>query len=229
MPREPIPLIRPGGFIDAEKLFVLSFEGTLTEKKYFNDFRNSELFNNNGLIEIIPLKRPKDKGSDPFSVKRLLQVAKKEYGFKLTDEFWLIIDRDDWETIHKLNFNELVLECQKEENFYLAMSNPCFEIWLVLHFKNISDFSTEEQDLLFKNAKVNNSKNFIDVLLGQLQDSGQGYNKLPNPKIYLPRTFLAIERAKALDNFKEEYPKALGTHIYKLVERLILNDEKNGR
>ena len=96
MPREPIPLIRQGGFVDAEKLFVLSYEGTVTEKKYFQDFRASKYFNNNGLIEILPLKKPKDKGSDPFSVKNLLKEAKKEYGFKATDEFWLVIDRDDW-------------------------------------------------------------------------------------------------------------------------------------
>ena len=43
MPREPIPLIRQGGFVDAEKLFVLSYEGTVTEKKYFQDFSRSNL------------------------------------------------------------------------------------------------------------------------------------------------------------------------------------------
>ncbi len=38
MPREFIPLVRKGGFLEAEKLYVLSYEGTLTEKKYFEDF-----------------------------------------------------------------------------------------------------------------------------------------------------------------------------------------------
>ncbi|GAB3347859.1 hypothetical protein GCM10027566_02670 [Arachidicoccus ginsenosidivorans] len=71
MPRDPIPLIRIGGFMDAEKLYVLLYEGTVTEKKYLEDLSHSELFNDNGLIEIIPLKRPKNKGSDPFSVKGL--------------------------------------------------------------------------------------------------------------------------------------------------------------
>lgn len=57
--------------MDAEKLYVLLYEGTVTEKKYLEDLSHSELFNDNGLIEIIPLKRPKNKGSDPFSVKGL--------------------------------------------------------------------------------------------------------------------------------------------------------------
>jgi hypothetical protein len=223
MPREPIPLIRQGGHINAEKLFILSYEGTVTEKKYFQDFRASIYFNNNGLIEIVPLKRPKDKGSDPFSVKKLLNWAKKEYGFKITDEFWLIVDRDDWESIHKLSFDDLVTECKKEENFYLAMSNPCFEIWLVFHLKNLSEFSREEQALIFENAKIGN-KNHIDILVAQLQGGDRGYNKRPNPNIYLPLTKTAIERAKSIDNLEEDYPKSIGTHLYKLIEKLIDNE-----
>ncbi|HAH56426.1 MAG TPA: hypothetical protein DCM02_14380 [Flavobacterium sp.] len=226
MPRESIPLIRQGGHIDAEKLFVLSYEGTVTEKKYFQDFRSSVYFNNNGLIEIVPLKRPKDKGSDPFSVKKLLNWAKKEYGFKTSDEFWLIIDRDDWESIHKLNFDDLVKECKKEENFYLAMSNPCFEIWLVLHLKNLTEFTDEEKALIFENAKIDN-KNYIDILVAQLQGGDRGYNKRPNPNIYLPLTKTAIVRAKSNDIFEEDYPKSIGTHLYKLIEQLIDNESPN--
>lgn len=82
MPRKPIPLIRQGGHFDAEKLFVLSYEGTVTEKKYFQDFRASEYFNNSGLIEIVPLKRPKGKGSDPFSVKKITQLGKERIRFQ---------------------------------------------------------------------------------------------------------------------------------------------------
>jgi hypothetical protein len=223
MPREPIPLNRQGGHFDAEKLFVLSYEGTITEKKYFQDFRASELFNNNGLIEIVPLKRPRDKGSDPFSVKRLLNWAKKEYGFKISDEFWLIIDRDDWESIHKLSFDGLVRECKNEENFYIAMSNPCFEIWLVLHLKNLSEFTEEEKALIFENAKIGN-KNYIDILVSKLQGGHNGYNKRPNPNIYLPLTKTAIERAKSIDNLENDYPKTIGTHLYKLIEKLIDNE-----
>jgi len=221
MSREPIPLIREGGFKEAEKLFILSFEGTESEKKYFADLRKSEIFNDNGLIEIISLKRPKNKGSDPINVKKLLQKAKREYRFKDTDEFWLVIDRDDWESIHKHNFDSLVLDCKNEHNFFLAISNPCFEIWLILHLTDITEFSHEEKQKLLENKKETSSKNYIDIVLGNLQ--GRGYNKRPNPNIFLPKTRLAIERAKELDNKKEDYPSGLGSHVYKLVEKLIIN------
>lgn len=218
MPREPIPLIREGGFKEAEKLFVLSYEGTVSEKKYFEDFRYSEQFNDSGLIEIISLKRPSDRGSDPINVKKLLQKAKSEFRFKTTDEFWLIIDRDDWESIHNYNFNSLVQDCNNENNFFLAMSNPCFEIWLILHLKDINEFTEEEKKKILENKKIKSSRNYIDKVLGEIQ--GRGYNKKPNPQIFLPLTKIAINRAKELDLKKEDYPKDLGSHIYKLVEKI---------
>lgn len=222
MPREPIPLVREGGFLEAEKMFILSYEGKISEKKYFEDFRNSELFNDSGLIEIISLKRPTNRGSDPINVKKLLLEAKKEYRFKDTDEFWLIIDRDDWEEIHNHNFDKLVEDCNKEKNFFLAMSNPCFEIWLILHLKDINEFDEVERIKLMSNEKISNSKNYIDKVLSEIQ--GRGYNKRPNPRIFLPLTKIAIVRAKELDIENQDYPKQLGTHIYKLIEKLIVEE-----
>lgn len=219
MPRAPIPLVREGGFLEAEKMFVLSYEGTVTEKKYFEDFRKSDLFNDSGLIEIISLKRPSNKGSDPISVKKLLQEAKREFRFKPTDEFWLIIDRDHWEGIHQHNFEKLVADCNSERNFFLAMSNPCFEIWLILHLKDLNEFDEKEKTKIRVNARVSNSKNYIDVVLSNLQ--GKGYNKVPNTAVLFPHLWHAINRAKALDSMHEAYPKDLGSHVYKLIEKLI--------
>jgi len=222
MPREPIPLVREGGFLEAEKMFVLSYEGKVSENKYFEDFRKSDLFNDSGLIEIISLKRPANRGSDPINVKKLLQEAKKEYRFKDTDEFWLIIDRDDWEEIHNHNFDTLVDDCKKENNFFLAMSNPCFEIWLILHLKDINEYEEDERERILANAKISNSKNYIDTVLSGIQ--GRGYNKRPNPRVFLPLTTVAINRAKELDDENQDYPKQLGTHIYKLIEKLITDE-----
>ncbi len=219
MPREPIPLIREGGFSEAEKLFILSYEGKVSEKKYFEDFRKSDFFNDSGLIEVISLKRPAGKGSDPINVKNLLKQAKQEFRFKQSDEFWLIIDRDDWETIHNHNFDSLVKDCKSEKNFFLAMSNPCFELWLIMHLKNLTEFTDNEKQEILENRKISHSKNHIDIVLGNIQ--GRGYNKRPNPNIFLPRIQYAVNQAKSVDTKDEDYPINLGSHIYKLVEKLL--------
>ena len=220
MPREFNPLIRPGGYREAEKFYILSYEGTTTEKKYFADLRNSIYFNDSGKIETIPLKRKANQGSNPISVKQLLKEAKKEYNFKSTDEFWLIIDRDDWENIHRIDFDLLIEECDKESNFFIALSNPCFELWLILHLTTLDIFSEEELAAIYENKKISDKKNYIDDILAKCIADGRGYNKKPNPKIFLPKLYHAIERASKLAVENERYPKAIGTDVYKLVARL---------
>jgi hypothetical protein len=162
MPREPLPLTREGGFRQAEKMFVLAFEGNITEPYYFRSLRSSDIFNDSGLIEIFPISRPKNAGNgDPLSVKKLLKQAKKNYKFLKSDEFWLIIDRDHWEEMHHHNFDLLYDDCEKEGNFFIALSNPCFEIWVLLHFKQICNFSDEEAKLIFENKFSDQKLNLI--------------------------------------------------------------------
>ena len=221
MPREFVPLIRRGGFENAEKFYILAFEGTVTERKYFEDLRASEYFNDSGLIETVSLKRGKRDGNSPVGVKAILSKIKREYNFRPTDEFWLIIDRDDWERIHKINLDKIVEDCQKEQNFYMALSNPCFEIWLILHLAKLSDFSKEEQHLIYENAPVSDKKNYVDVVLARLIGDGRGYNKRPNPSFFLPRIYNAIINASSISEIGEPYPKRIGTDVYKLVKRLI--------
>ena len=86
-----------------------------------------------------------------------------------------------------------------------------------------SEFTEDEKALIFENAKIGN-KNYIDILVAQLQGGDRGYNKRPNPNIYLPLTKTAIERAKSIDNLEEGYPKSIGTHLYKLIEKIIDNE-----
>lgn len=221
MPREFHPLVREGGYREAEKFYILSYEGTTTEKKYFADLRNSIYFNDSGVIETIPLKRSVKQGSNPISVKQLLKEAKKEYNYKSTDEFWLIIDRDDWEHIHHINFDSLIEECDKEKNFFMALSNPCFELWLLLHLTRLDSYSEEELQLIYANKKISDKKNYIGEVLANCIADGRGYNKKPNPKIFLPKIYTAIKHARELALPHERYPKGVGSDVYKLVEKLV--------
>ena len=93
MPRESTPLVRKSGFLEAEKFYVLAYEGDVTEKKYFEDLRQSPMFNN---LETIPLKKERNAGNSPLDVKKLLSKAKAEYNFRATDEFWLIMPQRAW-------------------------------------------------------------------------------------------------------------------------------------
>lgn len=192
-----------------------------TEPKYFENIRTSNLFNNSGQIEIVGLKkiRKPNMGNSPIDVKNLLITAKKEFNFKPTDEFWLIIDKDHWEDNQGIDLDKLLEDCKHEKNFFLALSNPCFELWFVLHFKDVSSLREEEKKLLRINNKVNSKKNYIDQYLGKLL--GRGYNKNISADIVIPKTRHAIINGKKLDKKDPLFKDSLGTGVYKLVEKLI--------
>lgn len=220
MPREFNSFVRPVAFESAQKFYVLGYEGTVTEKKYFKALRESDLFNDSGEIEIVPvLRRSKDGSSSPKKVKELLKEAKDDYNFRPTDEFWLIIDRDDWETIHHINLQQLCDECKAEHNFFVALSNPCFEFWLILHFCGIENFDSEERKKIYLNTKVSKTHNYVNTVITRL--SKRGYKKVPPMDILLPHVKDAIARAKALHIEGEDYPHYFGSDVYKLVERLV--------
>jgi hypothetical protein len=214
MPREREELFRQSNTKEKEKIIVLAFEGNDTEEIYFDEFKNLEIFDDT-LIFLHLLKRPKtDTNSAPNHVfKKLKKEAKDEYNFKDTDELWMIIDTDRWK-----NIPDIIVECKEQSNMFVAVSNPCFEFWLLLHIKNISDYDENELKLILKNPKVNSKKNYVDSKIAEILGS---YNKSnPKPELFLPTVDFAIKQAKQLDISNGEYPEKLGSHVYKVIEKL---------
>ncbi len=181
---------------------------------YFEEFKESEIFNND-LIYLHLLKRPKsDTNSAPNHVfNKLKKEAKDEYNFERNDELWMIIDTDRWK-----NIEEMVLECERQENMFVAVSNPCFEFWLLLHIKDISEYSSEEIELILQNRKVSLNRNYVDSKIAEILGS---YNKSnPKPELFIPTIESAIKQAKNLNISDENFPKSLGSFVYKIVEKL---------
>ena len=150
--------------------------------------------------------------------------TRQDYNFKSTDEFWLVIDRDDWETIHKIDLVKLAEDCKVEKNFFMALSNPCFEMWLILHLKKLEEISVEDKVKIYENAPISAKKHYVDAVLARYIGDGRGYNKRPNPAVFLPKVIQAIHNAKEIAVKDDPYPKTLGSDVYKLVEKLIKTD-----
>ncbi|MBN1601720.1 MAG: RloB domain-containing protein [Chitinispirillaceae bacterium] len=125
-------------FKDARKIYIFC-EGDKREIDYFNFFRG---FSSN--IDIIPI--PSDNGNtEPVKLKnsaikhflgdestRPIYQLSKEYN----DEVWFVIDTDLWNIGNKIN---ILRDYVRERNNYfecwfVAQSNPSFEIWLYYHF-----------------------------------------------------------------------------------------------
>lgn len=214
MGREREEFFRESNTDEKERIFVLAFEGNDTEEIYFDALKDSTKFNDEQIFLKL-LKRVKnDTNSAPNHVfNKLKREAKDEYNFGPNDELWMIIDTDRWK-----NIPEICDLCSRETNMFPAISNPCFEFWLLLHIKDVNDYSAVEREGILANTRVTNKKNVIDAKLTEILGS---YNKSnPLPDRFLQHLELAVTRARALDSNGEVYPDNLGSHVYKLIEKI---------
>lgn len=127
-------------------------------------------------------------GSSSCSHPREVLAKMKDYlkgvgGLRSGDEAWLVVDKDDWGEDQLEPLQQWVLEKpQKGYKRGIALSNPDFEYWLLLHFENTS---------------VRNR----DDCLSRLKKHLPNYNKHIEPGKYSEsRVRAAIERARGRDN-----------------------------
>lgn len=216
MPRERQEFFRESNSKEKESIYILAFEGNVTEVEYFEEIKSYQRFNDE-LVHLHLLKRRKsDTNSSPkYVFSKLKREAKEEYNFNDQDELWMIIDTDRWK-----NIREIINLCSSEGNMFAAVSNPCFEFWLLLHVKKFSDLLDEEKTNLLQNRKISNKRRYIDKFLGDAMPDG--YNKRnPRTARFILLVDHAITESRNLVVEGEDYPKGLGSHVYKIVEKLI--------
>jgi len=213
--REPersfLPLNRQSGAKTPDRI-VIAFEGEHTEPQYFH-----HLAAKNSRISIVSLERAEEAKSKsaPKHVLQQLHDFKAAEAPRKHDELWLVVDVDQWE-----NLTEVVNSCS-EEGYRAAISNPCFELWLLLHFRSLDEYTAEEKQRLWENKKVTKKRTFLEKELSdRLID---GYNKRrPATERFIPFVKEAIERARQLDtNPNDPWPQTLGTRVYLLAERIL--------
>ncbi len=172
------------------KRFVIISEGRNTEVQYFAMLK--------AYNPAILIRCGRGKHSAPWYVLKKIQDISKDY-----DEAWIVVDKDDW-TIDQLD--DLLGWIKEEENRFLALSNPKFEFWLLLHFETGSGISSSDDcTLRLRRHLPNFDKNL------STRDFTQD------------KVISAIDRARQRDNPPcTDWPKACGTTtVYRLVERIV--------
>ena len=177
------------------KLFIVATEGKETEKQYFRMFNSTR-------IKVEILATTVDGKSSPEYVLERLDKCKKQYDLNEDDMLWLVSDVDRWGD-KKLS---AVCSQARQRGYNLAISNPCFEVWLTLHFE---DINTEDRT-------CDNFKARLRIILGSYNGSNLDISA------YEPKTKDAVNRAKNLHpSSQHNWPPTLGTHVYRLVEILL--------
>jgi hypothetical protein len=183
------------------RLFIIATEGAKTEKSYFESFGNPRL-----KVEVVAAGAD-NKSAPEYVMERLDEFAQK-YDLNVDDSLWLVLDVDRWGD-EKLS---TVCRQAKQKKYQLAISNPCFEAWLCLHFGDL-----DPTDITCKDFKKR-----LRSILG-------GYNSSNlDAALFADKIVEAIERAKELHpNISENWPPTIGSHIYRLVEMITGAMSKN--
>lgn len=114
----------------------VSAEGQ-TEK----DYLRMDVFKN----APVAVKFPKDIHPDrrnPAAVLKRFQKAMRTEDFRKGDEAWIVVDVDTW---RKDEFAELLSWTESDPRHHLAVSNPKFELFLVMHFERGSGCTTPQK------------------------------------------------------------------------------------
>lgn len=192
-----------GGEFRDQKLFVIACEGSRREPEYF-----ATLVGRNRRIRIELLHPPAHNpgGSDPQRVLGRAEDYTKRFRLDPQDQLWLVLDCDRW---HPKHIRDLVRRCSQQAQWGIALSNPCFEVWLCMHF------SKE----LLESADCKQLKNLLSTFLPQGYDVEQTVLRVGE----------AVSTARQFDDdVSNSYPKDLRSKVYILIEQLMpfLNFEK---
>jgi hypothetical protein len=202
MPRKKRPLDRDGGALRDASLIVIASEDTYAVKDYFLRFKTRRI-----QFIVIPTEGGR---SAPDQVIYRLNKFKEEYATEEDDQFWLCIDTDHWANSgHIANLTRVLQHC-KQKNYLVAISNPCFDLWLLLHFENV-----EPSD-----------KRTCQEIAQRLSELVAGYGKKSCNQLPLKGTMVAsaVERAQRLDAGNSLIPKTASTGVYKIIVALRQRD-----
>lgn len=145
-------------------------------------------------------------------LRAAFESAKANKEVQPNDEFWLMLDTDHWIKGQNLPGLLEALAQARQAGFRFAMSNPCFELWLLLHHEEIVPGT-----VFGKCAEVE----------ARLRTALNGYNKRNVQSGQFPRESiaLAIQRARSLEGDPESpashWPEKAGTRIYLLMESIM--------
>ncbi len=220
------------------KIIFLSCEGSVTEEEYIEIL--SQIYDGvKSRVQLISVaedeihtnvkKRTTEQNqvlgkSKPWQLVQRIDKFKMEkesiYEFSKypDDEFWIVSDVDDNLDIHKAEFENAIKECD-EKGYKYAISNPFFEIWLLMHHDDVN-----QQDKEYGVTKEHKYE-ATDHFRIRLAENGAPLKDKKHLQLEHysdEKVKTAVERAKVLVNGKEEkIPSEFGTYFYKIVDEIL--------
>lgn len=230
------------------KIIFLSFEGSATEEEYFERISDlfSEIKSKIQFISVAEdavHTAPKNRSTEQakmLSRVRPKQLVERIDQFKLEkgdiyqfsqyseDEFWIVTDVDkNWSNeiinpnagkTYNDEWNEAIAMCQTKKYGY-AVSNPFFEIWLLLHHDTVND--TDKNFAVTDTHPYQKTDHFLTRLRG-LGTPLKDKKHIKSSDYDAEKVKAAIARAETLHLDKTDLcPKYFATTVYILLNKMM--------
>lgn len=213
------------------KMIFIAYEGVVTEQKYFTLISDKIKSTPQSVVKIFPVERDKKDGkSHPQQIKDGIieyynEKIKSSFNKKV-DSLWIVFDIDDHfkknkDLTEKDVYSDFISDLYTEDGVVInaGISNPSFELWLILHFKTSDELDIP---LIRENKKITKGKTYIKKILSDITlENG----KRININDYFDKTKNAIENSKSpkLFNNNKDLFENVGTTVNKLLEEIMPN------
>lgn len=203
---------RPEG-IKSARLVVIAAEGRNTENIYFESMK-STLCASDVHVEVL---HRDSNNSSPENVYEQIRWFMTEYNLTDDDQLWIVVDKDKWKD--KM-LSSVAQHCAQNNNLRFCVSNPCFELWLLLHIEDVASYSKEQMKELAMNKKVNSQDTWLKKRMKEL--TGHYRESDYDAMALLPHIDTAMERAEKLDiSPTNRWPQDIGTRVYLLTRSIM--------
>lgn len=230
------------------KIIFLSFEGSVTEEEYFEKVSDlfSAVRTKIQFISVAEdavHTAPKSRTTDQVQllskvrpkqlVERINQFKKEkedtyEFSKHPDDEFWIVTDVDqNWSNdvidtkagkTYLDEWNDAIAMCQ-EKGYGYAVSNPFFEIWLLLHH---DDPSEEDKAFAVTDSHPYEKTEHFRARLRELGAPLKEKKHIDFSNYNTQNVMVAIQRATVLHIDKDDFcPRYFATTVYLLLQKII--------
>jgi hypothetical protein len=196
---------RKKGTRKRRKHVVIVCEGKKTETQHFNRFKER-----NSGVEIEPIY---GECTDPKSIVQFAkkQIDKFDLNFEEGDGLWCVFDVDHVDK-NKIEMIKYAVEFADKNNIRIALSNPCIELWFLLHYEWIYNPALTRDEA-------------FDKLKEHIKDYDKNYPQIYSVLKDKDKLPTAIDNAKKLNGIHEKRNIELisvdsnpSSQVFKLIE-----------
>lgn len=194
--------VRGEGEFRDDRLFFVGCEDRYAPDQYFSFFRIPRI-----KVEVFPAVD--DKSHAKYVVERMKKV---KVDCEEDDEVWVVLDTDHCIKEGHFHSYEQALSEARRSGMNIAISCPCFEVWLACHHLNVDQMVSEG---------MWTAANFNEKLADAI---GYDKTKLKSSDFPIETLPLAYRRAESRDEkiLGGDKPDGVTTRVYKLWHNILL-------